>query len=92
MVEGQNTVLRVSGQIAVEHIPQLRAEIESARGAELDLDEVRLVNAEVIEFLGECRRNGVQFRNCPEYICEWIRKAGGPSTPARETLTGEERG
>jgi len=40
----------------------------------LDLEEVRLVDAEVVRFLAECESDGVKIRNCSAYIREWMRR------------------
>jgi hypothetical protein len=34
--------------------------------------EVTLVDVEVVRFLGSCETQGVELRNCPVYIREWI--------------------
>jgi hypothetical protein len=73
--DGPNTVFRLSGRIEATHIPQLRAEIEGQTGVtSLDLDQVKLVSREVIEFLGTCEAQGIELRNCPTYVREWIFK------------------
>jgi hypothetical protein len=70
---GQGTTLRLSGQIESEHIQQLRTEIEGApRPHTLDLDEVTLVGRDVVRFLKACETQGIELRNCPLYIQEWI--------------------
>ena len=38
----------------------------------LDLDEVRLVDRESVRFLASCEARGIQLKNCPFYIREWI--------------------
>lgn len=38
----------------------------------LDLKEVRLADRDAVAFLARCEANGVQLRNCPPYIREWI--------------------
>jgi hypothetical protein len=74
--DGPNTVFRLSGRIEAEHIPQLRSEIEGQTGVtSLHLDQVKLVSVEVIQFLGTCEAQGIELRNCPTYVREWISKA-----------------
>jgi hypothetical protein len=76
--EGPNTVLRLSGQIEAEHIQQLRSEI--SRGTPVnafDLDEVRLVSRDAIWFLGDCEAQGIELRQCPPYVREWIFRGNG---------------
>jgi hypothetical protein len=38
----------------------------------LDLEEVKLVDREAVRFLAACEARGIQLRNCPSYIREWI--------------------
>ena len=71
IVEGTKIVLKVSGHISVEQIPELQREIE-AGGSVLDLEEVTLVSGEVVKFLNGCESQQVQLKNCPQYIREWI--------------------
>ena len=67
------TLLRISGRIEAEYIPQLKAEIETEPVVTcLDLDQVKLVSSEVLTFLDTCERQGIELRNCPPYIREWI--------------------
>ena len=40
----------------------------------LDLADVRLVDREAVKFLAECEAGGVELRNCPPYVREWIGK------------------
>jgi hypothetical protein len=38
----------------------------------LDLRDLRLVDQDVISFLSRCEAAGIQLRNCPAYIREWL--------------------
>jgi len=67
------TFLRLSGRIEAEYIPQLKAEIEAEPVVScLDLDQVKLLSSEVLTFLDTCERQGIELRNCPPYVREWI--------------------
>lgn len=67
------TLLRISGRIEAEYVPQLKAEIEAEPLVTcLDLDQVKLVSNEVLAFLDTCERQGIELRNCPPYVREWI--------------------
>ena len=71
--EGATTLLRLSGRIEADHIPQLQAEIEAhTRVTCLDLGQVKLLSREVVTFLVACERQGIELRNCPTYVREWI--------------------
>ncbi len=68
-------VLRMCGRIQREHV----GTIEGLIGAKdddtiLDLLEVMLVDRDVVIFLADCERKGIELRNCPAFLREWIAK------------------
>lgn len=69
-------VLRVSGHIEAEHVETLREltrEEEITKGGlAIDLTEVFLVSHEAVEALALAEANGIELRNCPAYIREWV--------------------
>jgi len=70
-----HVVLRISGRLDRENLGELQSliELEGAdRQIVLDLRELMLVDQEAVRFLRECDSNGIELRNCPPYICEWI--------------------
>jgi hypothetical protein len=68
-------VLRVCGRIQVEHVGTIEELIgEECHGAILDLMEVMLVDRDVVAFLATCECKGVELRNCPAFLQEWIAK------------------
>jgi len=70
-----HVVLRISGRLDRENLGELQSliELEGAdRQIVLDLRELMLVDQEAVKFLRECDSNGIELRNCPPYICEWI--------------------
>jgi len=71
--DGPRVILRLSGRLQSEHMDQLKAQIEgSTQRVILDLDEVKLVDRDVVCFLGLCEANGVELRQCSPYIRDWI--------------------
>ena len=52
-------------------------EKEKAKGCRLtiDLGEVTLVNQEVVEVLAVAWQNGIELKNCPAYVREWVSRA-----------------
>jgi hypothetical protein len=73
--DGRHLVLRLSGRLQSEHVEQLKAQMEGSRQkAILDLAEVRLIDREVVCFLGVCEAHGTELRNCSPYIRDWILK------------------
>lgn len=70
-----NVVLRVCGRVQNEHVSMIKGLIgEGGHGAVLDLMEVMLVDRDVVTFLAACERKGVELRNCPAFLQEWIAK------------------
>jgi len=69
------TVLRLIGQIHSEDLEDLRVQtLEAGSGMAFDLEELALVDAGVVRYLGECEARGVNLVNCPPYIREWIKR------------------
>ena len=70
-------VLRISGRLDAEDLPELKKLIQSegeSRPIVLDLQELTLVNQEAVRFLEQCDSNGIELENCAPYICEWIER------------------
>jgi anti-anti-sigma regulatory factor len=68
-------VLKISGRLDGENLTELKKLIDSEGGGRsiiLDLRELMLVDHEVVGFLRECDSDGIELKNCPPYICEWI--------------------
>jgi ABC-type transporter Mla MlaB component len=73
--EKQKTILRLSGRIDPEGVLELKRELEGVtENVALDLKEVTRVDVEAVRFLGACVVQGIELRNCPPYISEWIRR------------------
>ena len=76
LAEGNTTVLRLVGRISAEHLDELNQLIADAKPkvVKLDLSEVTLVDLNVVRFLGDQERRGVELVNCSAYIREWIQR------------------
>ena len=75
---GGSTVLKLIGQIRSSDIEEVTAQLRNGDSpAVLDLDELSLVDAAVVRFLGGCEHSGLELRNCPPYIREWIKREKG---------------
>ena len=71
--DGQLVIVRLSGRVRSEDVDQLKEQIEgNSNRVLLDLAEVKLVDRDVVLFLGECEARGLQLSQCPPYIREWI--------------------
>jgi hypothetical protein len=68
-------LLHISGhlqEVHIEMIDELLA--KETDPVALDLGEVTLVDREVVKFLATLDSRGVELRNCPGFIREWMRK------------------
>ena len=72
--DGRCLVLRLSGRIQSEHLEELKTEMEGSPMVLLDLEDVKLVDRDVVRFLGVCEAKGAELRHCSPYIREWILK------------------
>jgi anti-anti-sigma regulatory factor len=73
LIEHDRVVLRVSGRIATEDLEVVRAALEQEGGTvAIDLSEVALVDRAVVKLLAASEATGIELRNCPAYIREWI--------------------
>jgi hypothetical protein len=74
IVSGEDIiVLRVSGRIDEEHVDTLRELVAQEKaGIAIDLTEVVLADREAVRLLSASEANGIELRNCPAYIREWV--------------------
>ena len=73
--EGEAKVFELCGRIREDQVPELEAFFASAAvGGDIifDLTDVKLVDRGAVRFLAQQETRGVQLRNCPAYIREWI--------------------
>lgn len=72
--DGENCVtFSLSGRIEAQHVDDLRRMIEAEpRKISLDLEEVKLVDSDAVRFLSSCDARGIELRNCPPYVHQWI--------------------
>src|SRR6267143_4748828 len=84
--EGDTTVLRLVGRINAQHLDELNHLITDANRklVKLDLSEVTLVDVDVVRFLGDQERQGVELVKCSPYIREWIQREQTVSSGKQE--------
>ena len=75
LVIGEDLViLCISGQVTGDDVNMLRDLLDQEKsGVTIDLKDVVLVDREAVKFLEQRESNGVELRNCPAYIREWIK-------------------
>ena len=75
--DGRRVVLRLSGRLRSEHLPELTSLIaDSDSSVVLDLDDISQLDVDTIHFLRKCQEEGIELRNCSPYICEWMDREG----------------
>jgi hypothetical protein len=68
-------VFKVSGRLDAESVGDLKALFSSEANGRLivlNLLELTLVDRDAVRFLEGCEADGIELRNCPTYIREWI--------------------
>jgi hypothetical protein len=70
--------IRLSGELRVEHLDQVKTEIERCEPpVVLDLEELDLVDLEGVRFLSACEAKEISILHCPPYIREWMLQERG---------------
>lgn len=73
LIDQDLLILSISGRIAERDVDTLRSLLEQEeRVVAIDLKDVLIVGGEAIKFLALRESHGVELRNCPPYIREWI--------------------
>jgi hypothetical protein len=70
--------IRLSGELRLGHLDQVKAEIERCESpAVLDLEELGLIDLEGVRFLNACEVKGILVLHCSPYIREWMLQERG---------------
>ena len=91
LVSGEDlVVLRVSGRIRAEDVDTLRELLGREKGGvAVDLKEIILVDREAVRLLALSEAKGIELRNCPAYIREWVaRERNGTGAELSDPKTG----
>jgi hypothetical protein len=96
LISGEDLVVfSVSGRIQAEHVDTLRELLEREKNrVAIDLKQVSLVDREAVRLLALSEANGIELRNCPAYIREWVAREknrtgselSDPKTGARDDI------
>lgn len=94
VVSGDDLVVfRVSGRITAQELGMLQDLLRQEVGAvAIDLKDVLLVDREAVALLAFSEFNGLELKNCPPYIREWIIRERIQSKPngSRQANRGRE--
>jgi len=73
LIDKDIVLLRISGRITGDDVDVLRAVIVQERQAvAIDLEEVGVVDRAAVGLLVFSEGKGIELRNCPPYIREWV--------------------
>jgi hypothetical protein len=74
VTEDDRLILIVSGRITAEDLDILRDVLAKERRAvaAIDLENVLLIDRDAVKFMVVAEANGVELRNCPPYVREWV--------------------
>jgi len=70
-------VFKLSGRIETENIAELKALLSAetnGRHVLLDLSDLTLVDQDVVSFLRHSEADGIELKNCPAYVREWMKQ------------------
>ena len=70
----QGLVLYISGRIAAEAVEVVRAALDEFPVVAIEIAAVELVDGDAVKLLAQAEAQGIELRNCPAYIREWITK------------------
>jgi hypothetical protein len=68
-------VFAISGRLQADSVCELSALLAketTARAVTLELKDLVLVDRDSVDFLRACARQGIELRNCPQYIRTWM--------------------
>jgi hypothetical protein len=72
---GHLALFRISGYLREKHLNLIEEMMaKEADPVAFDLTEVTLVDSEAVKFLAACDAKGIEIRNCPAFIREWMSK------------------
>lgn len=84
-------MLYISGRIKEEDVDTLRALLEQEKGVvTIDLKDVLIVDREAIKLLAVRESNGVELRNSPAYIREWVTRETTDRNTSEKRTKGTE--
>ena len=73
VTEDHRVILHISGQITGQDTDTVRAALEQeVKKVAVDLKEVLLVDGKAVKLLALCELAGIELRNAPAYILEWV--------------------
>ena len=75
--ENGEVVSKLSGRIETENVAEVKALLSaetSGRHVLLDLSDLTLVDQNIVSFLRHSEADGIDLKNCPAYVREWMKQ------------------
>ena len=70
---GDRIVVRLTGNLGVEHLAEVRAQVRAAGGrVAIDVGELALISVEGVRLLNACEDDGVAVVNPSPYVSKWM--------------------
>jgi hypothetical protein len=69
-------LLQISGRLGAQDLEVVRTALDVPRVVTLELSEVELVDRDAVQLLAQAEAEGIELRNCPAYIREWVTNEG----------------
>ena len=73
VIEENLVIVSISGRVAAQNLDTLRSVLaDERRIVAIDLKEALLIDRDAVILLAVSEARGVELRNCPAYVREWI--------------------
>lgn len=72
LLTDQGLVLHISGRITGDVMDVLRNALEDSDVVAVELAQLDLIDREGVKLLAIHEAKGIELRNCPAYIREWV--------------------
>ena len=80
--DNDSVILRISGRMTAGALDLLRGALaEGNRIGTFDLKDLRQVDREAVKLLTLSEASGIELRNCPAYIREWVDRERAQTRP-----------
>ena len=70
--QGHRTTVHLIGHFHLDHLVELRNQVEADVETILDLKEVTVVDVDVVRFFVECKEKKMKIVHCPRYVKKWM--------------------
>jgi anti-anti-sigma regulatory factor len=75
--ENGEVVFKLSGRIETENVAEVKALLSAETSGchvLLDLSDLTLVDQNIVSFLRHSEADGIDLKNCPAYVREWMKQ------------------